>query len=146
MALKKPLVLGSDGSIEQLQSGDELDIDLSGVGGGGDTIQMVLAETVTNNSVVSVDPSGAINADKDDPAKVRVIGFATASGNAGNAISIRVSAQQGGFTGLTAGSPVFLDVAGAITQTVPTSGHAVRLGVALSATDLLVEINQPIKL
>ena len=36
MALKKPLVLGSDGSIEQLQSGDELDIDLSGVGGGGD--------------------------------------------------------------------------------------------------------------
>jgi len=30
MALKKPLVLGSDGSIEQLQSGDELDIDLSG--------------------------------------------------------------------------------------------------------------------
>ena len=146
MALKKPLVLGSDGSIEQLQSGDELDIDLSGVGGGGDTIQLVLGETATNNAVLCVSASGVVKADKDDPTKVRVVGFATASGNSGNSISVRVSAQQGGFTGLTAGSPVFLDNAGAVTQTVPTSGHAVRLGLALSATDILVELSQPIKL
>ena len=146
MALKKPLVLGSDGSIEQLQSGDELDIDLSGVGGGGDTIQMVLAETATNNSVLCITASGVVNADKDDPNKVKVVGFATASGNAGNSIAVRVTAQQGGFVGLTAGDPIFLDVAGAVTQTVPTSGHAVRLGVALSTTDVLVELSQPIKL
>lgn len=146
MALKKPLVLGSDGSIEQLQSGDELDIDLSGVGGGGDTINMTLAETATNNSVLCITSTGVVNADKDDPTKVRVVGFATASGNSGNSIAVRVSAQQGGFTGLTAGSPVFLDNAGAVTQVVPTSGHAVRLGVALSVTDILVELNQPIKL
>jgi hypothetical protein len=146
MALKKPLVLGSDGSIEQLQSGDELDIDLSGVGGGGDTIQMVMAETVTTNSALCITASGVVKADKDDSTKVRVVGFATASGNSGNSISVRVSAQQGGFSGLTAGEPIFLDTAGTITQVVPTSGHAVRLGVALSVTDILVELSQPIKL
>ena len=75
MALKKPLVLGSDGSIEQLQSGDELDIDLSGVGGGGDTIQMVLAETATNNSVLCITSSGVVNADKDDATKVKVVAW-----------------------------------------------------------------------
>lgn len=146
MALKKPLVLGSDGSIQQLQAGDELDIDLSGVGGGGDTIQVVLGETITTGNAVCISSSGFMKADKDDPDKAKVVGFATASGNAGNSVSIRVSAQQGGFTGLTAGSPIFLDTAGDITQIVPTSGFAVRLGVALSATDILVELAQPIKL
>ena len=146
MALKKPLVLGSDGSIQQLQAGDELDIDLSGAGGGGDTIQVVLGEIVTASNVVCISPSGFVKADKDDPDKSKVVGFATASGNVGESTSIRVSAQQGGFSGLNAGSPVFLDIEGAITQTAPTAGYAVRLGVALSATDILVEINQPIKL
>ena len=106
---------------------------------------MVLAETVTND-VFSASSSGVVNADKDDATKVKVVGFATASGNAGNSIAVRVTAQQGGFVGLTAGDPIFLDAAGAVTQVVPTSGHAVRLGVALSSTDMLVELSQPIKL
>ena len=73
-------------------------------------------------------------------------GFATSAGNSGDEISVRVSAQQGGFTGLITGSPVFLDVGGAVTQTTPTSGFSIRLGVALSSTDILVEPAQPIKL
>ena len=143
MATKKPLVLGSDGSIEQLQAGDTLDIAMPA---GGDVILMTLSENALPNSALCASPAGIVKADKDDEDKVKFIGFATSAGNSGDQISVRVSAQQGGFTGLTAGSPVFLDTAGAVTQTNPTSGFSVRLGVALSATDILVEPAQPIKL
>lgn len=143
MAIKKPLVLGTDGSIEQLQAGDTLDITMPS---GGDVILMTIGETVVPNDVLCASSSGIVKADKDDPAKIRAIGFATSAGVSSDQISVRVSAQQGGFTGLTPGEPVFLDIAGATTQTVPTSGYAVRLGIALSATDILVELAQPIKL
>lgn len=143
MATKKPLVLGSDGSIEQLQSGDTLDVAMPA---GGDVVLMTLSENALINSVLCASPTGIAKADKDDPDKIKVIGFATTAGNSGDQISVRVSAQQGGFTGLITGSPVFLENAGLITQTSPTSGHSVRLGVALSSTDILVETAQPIKL
>ena len=143
MAIKKPLVLGVDGSIEQLQAGDTLDITMPS---GGDVILMTLDEDADPNDVLCSSSSGIVKADKDDPTKVRAIGFATSAGVSGDQISVRVSAQQGGFTGLNPGEPIFLDVTGGTSQAVPTSGHAVRLGVALSATDILVELAQPIKL
>ena len=143
MAIKKPLVLGSDGSIEQLQAGDTLDITMPS---GGDVILMTLSESVVPNDVLCASSAGIVKADKDDASRVRAIGFATSAGSSSDQISVRVSAQQGGFTGLTAGSPIFLDAAGTVTQVVPTSGHAVRLGIALSSTDMLVELSQPIKL
>ena len=143
MAIKKPLVLGSDGSIEQLQSGDTLDIAMPE---GGDVVLMTLAENVVPNSVVCASPTGIVKADKDEETKSRVVGFATSAGNIGDQIRVRVAAQQGGFNGLTPGSPIFLDTAGAVTQTSPTSGYSIRLGVALSSTDILVEPAQPIKL
>lgn len=143
MAIKKPLVLGSDGSIEQLQAGDTLDITMPS---GGDVVLMTLSENVLPNSVLCASSSGIVRADKDDDDKVRVVGFATSAGNSGDQISVRVSAQQGGFTGLISGSPVFLDTAGAVTQSTPTSGFSIRLGVAISSTDILVEPAQPIKL
>jgi len=144
MALKKPLVLGSDGSIEQLQSGDTLDIPASG--GGGDTIPLTVNETVGNGSVVCATTSGIVNADKDDDSKTSVIGIATASGSPGNQIDVRVAAQMGGLSGLTAGNPVFLGNTGQLTQTLPTFGTVIRVGTAISATDMIVDISQPIKL
>jgi hypothetical protein len=143
MSIKKPLVLGSDGTIQQLQSGDSLDITLPS---GGDVVLMTLAENAMPTSVLCSTTTGVVKADKNDDSKVRVVGFATSAGNSGDEISVRVSAQQGGFTGLITGSPVFLDVGGAVTQTTPTSGFSIRLGVALSSTDILVEPAQPIKL
>ncbi len=143
MATKKPLVLGADGSIEQLQGGDTLDITMPQ---SSDVILMTLAENALPNSVLCVNSTGVVKADKDDDSKIRVVGFATSSGNLGDQISVRVSAQQGGFSGLIPGSSVFLDTAGAVSQSNPTSGFSIRLGVALSATDILVEVSQPIKL
>ena len=143
MALKKPLVLGSDGSIEQLQSGDTLDVPAAG---GGDTISMTVNETVGIGSVVCATASGIVNADKDDDSKTSVIGLATASGSPGNSIDVRVSAQMGGLSGLTSGQPVFLGNTGQLTQTLPTFGTVIRMGTAISATDMIVDISQPIKL
>lgn len=143
MAIKKPLVLGADGSIEQLQSGDTLDITMPSA---GDTIVVTLAENVATGDFVAATASGVVKADKDDPTKVRVIGVSTETASSGATANIRIFNQVGGLSGLTAGSPVFLDVAGAVRTSPPTAGHAVRLGVALSSTDLLLEIAQPIRL
>jgi len=143
VAVKKPLVLGSDGSIEQLQSGDTLDITLPS---GSDTILLTMAESVVMGNIVCASSAGIVKADKDDADKTRVIGFSTESVNAGDPANIKIMNQMGGLTSLIAGSSVYLGSAGALTQTVPTSGHAVRLGVALSSTDLLIEIAQPIRL
>lgn len=143
MAVKKPLVLGSDGSIEQLQSGDTLDITMPA---GADTIIMTLAEAVGNGDVLCINSNGVVKADKDDTQKTKVVGIATSSGSVGDSIDVRTTSQQGGLSGLTAGGVIYLDNSGAMTQTLPTFGTVVRLGVALSATDMLVEISQPIKL
>lgn len=143
MAQKKPLVLGSDGTIEQLQAGDTLDVTMPS---GGDVVTLTMAEAVVAGDVVCINSTGAVKADKDDPTKVGVVGFATAAGNIGDPIEVRVAAAQGGLSGLTAGDKIFLDLTGGISQTVPTSGYAVKMGVALSATDALVEVTQPIKL
>jgi hypothetical protein len=143
VAVKKPLVLGSDGSIEQLQAGDTLDITMPD---SSDTILLTMAEAANMGEVVCATASGMVKADKDDPTKVRVVGIASetiASGDQGN---VKIFNQIGGLSGLTAGSPVYLDTAGAMSTSVPTSGHAVRLGLALSANDLLIEIAQPIRL
>lgn len=40
--------------------------------------------------------------------------------------------------------PVFVGDAGALTQTVPISGPIIRVGSAISATELIVDFTQPI--
>lgn len=57
--------------------------------------------------------------------------------------AIAVTSGSLALSGLSAGSPYFLGV-GAITTTAPSFGFVVRLGMAVTASVLLVNIEEPI--
>lgn len=64
-------------------------------------------------------------------------GFATAAISSGNSGTIRIMGVLGGFSGLTVGAPQYISsTVGGITET--RSGSFVLVGIALSATEVLV--------
>lgn len=144
MALKLPLVL-TNGQIEQLQTGDTVSLPASDItltaGATGPSIRDVMY--VSAAGIVSKAQANA-------QATSQAFGFAIAAAAGGAACTVRTDGTLTGFTALTAGSPVFLDIttAGAITQTAPsTVGQFVtRLGIAINTTDIEIEIQAPIKL
>lgn len=96
---------------------------------------------------VYVSAAGAVDeAINTTESMVKVAGFTTTIGGVG-AGQIVTSGTVGGFTGLAAGTRYFLDsTAGAITATVPTSGWVCPVGVAISASELVIQIGMPIQL
>lgn len=160
MALRKPLVLNA-GQIEQIQSGDTLDAVAAEV----DVVSM------TNNNaspIVIGSPVYCESASKVDLAKADATGTkdtfglvkdvsiaASASGNIQTdgilvATTTQWDAVAGTTGGLVAGTVYYLDAAtaGQLTATAPTTGghFVVRVGLALSTTELEISFSQPIKL
>lgn len=160
MALRKPLVINA-GSIEQIQSGDTLDAVVTEI----DVVSM------TNNNVSPIiigAPVYCESASKIDLAKADATGTkdvfglvkdvsiaASASGNIQtDGILVATTAQwdavAGTTGGLAAGTIYYLSAttAGEVTATAPITGgqFVVRVGLALSATELEISISQPIKL
>lgn len=69
------------------------------------------------------------------------IGVATTDAiGAGTFVSVIAYGMNGDFTGLTAGSRIYLGPNGTITHTVPTTAghHIVEMGVAISATEAII--------
>lgn len=52
---------------------------------------------------------------------------------------------QGGYSGFTAGLPLFVSVAGVPTHTPPTTGMVQQIGFAVSSTELFLNIMQAIR-
>lgn len=77
-------------------------------------------------------------------------GYVLASVTSGNNATVYFGNKLTGLSSLTIGSEYFLSAStpGAVTTTVPTTaGHIVqRIGVAYSATELLIEIGETIEL
>jgi hypothetical protein len=160
MALKKPLVI-TNGMIEQLQAGDTLDAVVSEVdvisktNGSGGAIVIGTPVTVKANSDVDKAQANALGT-------IQVVGLvrdvsiaAAASGlvQTGGVLAATTGqwdAVAGTTGGLTPGSVYYLDAAtaGKITATAPTTGgqFVVKIGTALSATELMIELEAPIKL
>ena len=157
MATKKPLVIGANGTMEQLQPGDIIDV---GAAKQVFTATNSNAGAITVGQVVYVDGAGSVDlAQANATATSNVIGLVNdssiASTSAGVIMTdgVIVSADWTAVTGvatLTAGSTYFLDpaTAGGLTVTpTTTSGNSlVRVGVALSTTEMEITIDQPIKL
>lgn len=156
MAIKKPLVI-TDGQIEQLQAGDQLENANLLVRTNSNAGAIVIGQPVYSDSGTTVDLAQA-----DAQGTIRVIGL-VADASIANAASGGVlvdgvltattgewDAVTGEIGGLTAGANYFLDAAsaGALTQTAPTvtGEFVVRIGHALSTTELEIEVQQPIKL
>lgn len=154
MTKKKPLVL-TNGQIEQLQSGDQIDhrntVSRDNDNAGAITIgQPVYATSGTNMDLAKADAQGTI----------RVLGLvedisiaAAATGDVVvDGILTATTGQwdtvTGDVGGLTPGSDYFLDAAtaGKLTKTAPGTGFVKRVGHALSATEFELEDQQPIKL
>ncbi len=160
MAAKKPLVL-RDGQIEQLQAGDTLDASVS---------EVDVASKVNGNAgalVIGTPVYVKANGDMDKgqanaSATIQLLGLvkdvSVAAGVPGVvqtdgilvATTVEWDAVAGTTGGLSPGTVYYLDPAtpGKITATPPSSvgQYVVRIGLALSTTELDISIRDPIKL
>lgn len=160
MANRKPLVINS-GLIQQLQAGDTLDASVSEVDVYSGTNNN--AGSVTIGQPVYVDAAGGFDLAKADAAAtVEVLGLVKDTSVAAAASGVvqtdgvlvattgQWDAVTGGAGGLAAGTVYYLDpdTAGMLTDTAPTAAgdFVVRVGLALSTTELEISITQPIKL
>lgn len=160
MAERKPLVL-VDGHIQQLQTGDRLDATASEV----DVVAMTNdeASSIAIGQAVYANSSGNVNlAQADAAGTVEVLGLvseetitAAASGDIQTDGVIAATEAQwdtvtGQTGGLTPGSVYFLDAgsAGGLTTTAPSTAgqYVVRVGRAISATQMEISMTQPILL
>jgi hypothetical protein len=160
MAQRKPLVI-INGQIQQLQAGDTLDAVVSEVD--------IVSATNANAGVIAigqpvyVSGADAVNlAQANASGTVEVLGLVKdVSVNAAATANIQTDgvltatttqwdAVTGDTGGLNAGAVYYLDAAtaGKLTTTAPTEvgQYVVRVGKALSTTDLEISIGQPIKL
>lgn len=164
MALRKPLVI-VDGQIEQIQSGDTLNAVVAEI----ETLTQTNDEAgalVICTPVYSDAADGVKKAQANASGTVEVIGFATAATIAtGQPATVQTSGVLSATTtqwdacaatadsqsgGLTFNTVYYLDAAaaGKYTKTAPTADgkYVVRLGKAISTTEMLIDIQEPILL
>ena len=120
------------------------------IGGGQTAITLTCGQNINAYQVVAVRSDGlAYIADASAVADAnRIVGVATTSATTGNTISVQQVGvvNNNGFL-FTAGESVFLGLVGALIQTVPsdTPGNfSVMMGVALSASQLELQIGTPV--
>jgi hypothetical protein len=158
--LKKPLVLNG-GQIEQLQSGDTLDATVAEIEvltqTNGESGAIVIGTPVYSSAVDTVK-----KAEANASGTVEVLGLvksvSIANGTTGSiqttgvlvATTAQWDAVAGTTGGLTFNTVYFLDpaTAGKITATAPTTGgqYVVRIGKAISSTELVIQPGEPILL
>jgi hypothetical protein len=160
MAARKPLVI-ADGQIQQLQSGDTLDAAVSEV----DLVSATNKEAgaIVIGTPVYVSGAGQVKKAKADAAGTApVLGLVKTASIAGDAAgSIQTSGVMPATTGqwdsvcgttggLTPGAAYYLseDTAGLMTETAPTGvGElVVKVGLALSTTEMMIDPERPILL
>lgn len=164
MADKLPLVLGSDGKIQQMQAGDMLPSSIVPSSGGGSSF--TVQQTPVNNMV-----KGAAvyqqSADQFDKAQANGSSIAVAYGlvpdgaSTGTPCNVQFAgvleltttewdAVTGQSGGLTATAKYYLDPLnpGQMTTTIPTTPgqYVVEMGLALSTTKFVIDIKPPILL
>lgn len=157
MATRKPLVLGSDGRPQQLQSGDTL-----GIASETGQVEMTATSTVVAGGPVYCDGADSFDLARANAAGTsKVVGLAVVGITAAATGMVQVNgvlslttgewdAVFGTTGGLTPGATYFLSeaTAGIGTGTRPTTvGElVVILGIALSTTELSIRVGEPILL
>jgi hypothetical protein len=96
---------------------------------------------ITVGQAVYIDSADKVKlADASDSAKDNPMGFVKPASIADQASGgIVTGGLAEGFTGLVAGDIYYLGAAGAITNSVPSSGRVFKVGVAKSATELQIQ-------
>lgn len=163
MAIRQPLVIGADGLPQQLQSGDSIASptntpSVRAITNGESTVAITLGMPVYASAADTVKRAQA-NAKTTSKIAGLVFDATIAAGAVGNiaqsGVLVGTTAQwdavvTGQSGGLTFGSLYFLDPAnaGKLTTTAPTTTGQCNtfVGTALSATELELQIAQPILL
>jgi len=80
-----------------------------------------------------------------DPTDLSTVGMAGITLTAGTTVAARFAGRMtdAGWT-WTPGAPIYCGVAGVLTQTPPATGWLRRVAEAVSATEIIVSIHQPI--
>lgn len=98
---------------------------------------------VTANYAVRMTGASVIeNGESDSVAGARVIGVSLDTATVGNPARVVSHGVAAVLSGATAGDPYYIDATGALTTSIPTgaSRRVIRMGYALSATQLMVDI------
>lgn len=146
---------GDAGEIVALNSAGQIDETMLPTGVGPDVKAIIASENLAAGDVVNVWlDSGTLKARKADASQAnsgyRAHGFVLSSvtANGSNTANVYFEGLITGLNSLTLGATYFLSgsAAGGITATAPTTaGHCVQeVGVAVSATELAFEAQQPI--
>lgn len=147
MATRKPLVLVG-GEIQQLQTGDTLGIT-------SETGQLTLTNSDAAASAIGdvyyVFGSDSVKKAKADAAgTANGVAIATAVISAAATGVFQFDGVVTGLSGLTAGTVYYLSAAtaGLLTSTAPSTvgQYVVRMGIAISATEFLIQPERPILL
>lgn len=118
-------------------------------GASNEQVAYVAAETLSGHVAVALNDDGElIKADNTETSHMgRVVGVTT------QAISIGATGYVQTYGSLTEptwtwtmGSPVYLSTTGGLTQTPPSTGFSLKIGIPESATTLFVRIGEPIQL
>ena len=105
-------------------------------------------EAISAPRVVYAGASGPALADKDTISQQdKIIGITTTSAaGSGETVTVTTEGKLEDPSFLFSIGPIYLGTSGVITQTKPTSGLLLQLGVAISATQLHIRIEPAIKL
>ena len=108
-------------------------------------ITRVAGEDIGGNRAIRSDGFYADNTDNLDLAS-SCIGISIGAVSTSQSISIKITGIMTEPTwSWASSSPVYLGINGVLTQTPPIAGYVQQLGIALSATELLIEVEQPIE-
>ena len=143
---------GSAGKIVALDNAGKLDNTMMPTGIGATTKLAATTESLSAGDLVNLfNDSGTIKARKADASNGRrAVGFVLSAVTSPNNATVYLDGTITGLTGLTPGAPYYLSgaTAGAATATAPTTSGYIsqEIGIALSATEINFEEQQPITL
>ena len=109
------------------------------------SVNVFVESTLSGNKVVAFTSNGVVYADNTNLSHIgNILGFTRTSSESNSNTSIQTFGFLNGFYGLIPGLPIYLSSNGSITQTVPVTGFINNLGIALSSTELNINITMPI--
>jgi len=116
-----------------------------GISGASATISYTAGATLSGGVGVVLEGSTAIAASSTNLSHAgKLSGVTTGSALLGSLAIIQTSGELDGFFGLTINSKVYLQANGTISSVVPTSGFIQQVGIALTSTKILINIQPPL--
>ena len=116
----------------------------AGISGANATISYIAGVALGGHRGVVLSDSTAIYADSTISSHAnKLIGITASAVSSGSFANIQSSGELDGFSGLIVNAIMYLQTTGIINSNLPTSGFIQQVGIATSATKILINI-QPI--